>query len=512
MKMNSGDGERTAMLGYVPQYEIAASLIYEALLDGSLEWFRVADPDAGSLDDILIATTGKLDAYQVKWAEYTGAISYADFVRDGTTKKGDEKLSLFRQLTEGWADLNESYKERTVKVHLLHKLVPSSNPKAQIPMGETPPQHAHFQSFLKECWLDRSWCEIGLDQVGVDWKEVLLDLQRRSKFNDDQFLTFIRCCELEFNYKRPAETPVTNQGQARKKEDIGKIYNLLTKMAGGERRIIELSKDDMLDRLAWSHRFKHKFVHEFPIDRTYQEIEETVSSISDVLSQTKQGYVALLGSPGSGKSTTLTHTLKYKAGYKLVRYYAYVPDSTYQGRGEASTFLHDITLSLRNQGFRGESSGQPGSREEYLSLLGEQLQQAHEKWKNDDVVTIIMVDGLDHIQREQNPLQSLLSDLPPPNTVPEGVIFTLGSQTLELDDLSDMIKEHIRHEGRTIVISSLTRPKVYAAINEWPGCSELTDDNKRNIFEKSLGHPLSLVYLLQLITSVSRQHHVDQIA
>jgi hypothetical protein len=503
MSTNSGDGERTAMLGYVPQYEIAASLIYEALLDGSLEWFRVADPDAGSLDDILIATTGKLDAYQVKWAEYTEAISYADFVRDGTTKKGDEKLSLFRQLTEGWVDLNDNYKERTVKVHLLHKLVPSSNPKAQIPVGETPPQHVHFQSFLKECWFDRSWCETGLDKAVVGWKEALLDLQRRSNFNDDQFLNFIRCCELEFNYKRPTEIPVTNQGQARKQEDIGKIYNLLTKMAGGERRIIELSKDDMLDRLAWSHRFKHKFVHEFPIDRTYQEIEETVSSISDVLSQTKQGYVALLGSPGSGKSTTLTHTLKYKAGYKLVRYYAYVPDSTYQGRGEASTFLHDITLSLRNHGFRGESSGQPGSREEYLSLLGEQLQQAHEKWKKDDVVTIVMVDGLDHIQREQNPLQSLLSDLPSPNTVPEGVIFILGSQTLELDDLSDMIKEHVKHEGRTIVISPLTRPNVYAAINEWPGCSELTDDNRRKIFEKSLGHPLSLVYLLQFITGSS---------
>uniref|UniRef100_UPI0039A32D21 hypothetical protein n=1 Tax=Thaumasiovibrio sp. DFM-14 TaxID=3384792 RepID=UPI0039A32D21 len=509
--INSGDGERTAMLGYVPQYEIAAGLIYEALLDGSLEWFRVADPDAGSLDDILIATTGKLDAYQVKWAEYVGAISYADFVRDSSTKQGDEKLSLFRQLAEGWKHLNENYKERTVKVHLLHKLVPSSNPKAQIPLGDKAPQHAHFQSFLKECWFDRRWCETGFEKVAVCWKEALLDLQKRSNFNDDQFLNFICCCELEFNYKRPADIPITNQGQARKQEDIEKIYTLLTKMAGGERRIIELSKDDMLDRLAWSHRFKHKFVHEFPIDRTYQEIEETVGSISDVLSQTKQGYVALLGSPGSGKSTTLTHTLKYKAGYKLVRYYAYVPDSTYQGRGEATTFLHDITLSLRNHGFRGESSGQPGSREEYLSLLGEQLQQAHEKWKNDGVTTIIMVDGLDHIQREQNPLQSLLSDLPPPNTVPDGVIFVLGSQTLELNDLSDTIKEHVSHESRTIVISPLTRTNVYAAINEWSGCSELTDDNKKKIFEKSLGHPLSLVYLMQFITGCSGRDYDDAI-
>ena len=503
MSTNSGDGERTAMLGYVPQYEIAANLIYEALLEGNLEWFRVADPDAGSLDDILIATAGKLNAYQVKWAEYTGTISYADFVRDSTTKNGDEKLSLFRQLTEGWAHLNENYKERTVNVHLLHKLVPSSNSKAEIPLGETPPKHPHFQAFLKECWFDRSWCESGLDEVSVCWKEILEDLKSRSGFNDDEFLKFIPCCELEFNYRRPSETPITNQGQARKQEDIGKIYNLLTQMAGGERRIIELSKNDMLDKLAWIHRFKHKFVHEFPIDRTYQEIEETVNAISDVLSQKKHGYIALLGSPGSGKSTTLTHTLKYKAGYKLVRYYAYVPDSTYQGRGEATTFLHDITLSLRNHGFRGESSGQPGSREEYLSLLGEQLQQAHEKWKHDDVITIIMVDGLDHIQREQNPLQSLLSDLPPPSTIPDGVIFILGSQTLELTDLSDAIKEHVRKENRTIVISPLTRSNVYEAINRWPGCSELTDDNKRLIFENSLGHPLSLVYLLQFVIGSS---------
>ncbi|NQY26166.1 MAG: hypothetical protein HRT92_03200 [Piscirickettsiaceae bacterium] len=503
MSTNSGDGERIAMLGYVPQYEIAASLIYEALLDGSLEWFRVADPEAGSLDDILIATTGNLDAYQVKWAEFTGVISYKDFVRDGATKNGGIKFSLFRQLAEGWVNLNDYYKERVVKVHLLHKLVPSSKTSAKVPVGKTPPKHPHFQAFLKDCWLDRTWCNLGIDGVAEGWKETLLDLQSRSGFNDADFLKFIPCCELEFNYRRPSERPITNQGQARKQEDIGKIYNLLTKMAGGEQRIIEISKDDMLDHLAWSHRFKHKFIHEFPIDRVYQEIEKTVDAISDILSQTNQGYITLLGAPGSGKSTTLTQTLKYKSGYKLVRYYAYVPDSAYQGRGEANTFLHDITLSLRNHGFCGEGSGQPGSREEYLSLLGEQFQQANEKWRHDGVVTIIMVDGLDHIQREQNPLQSLLSDLPSPNTIPDGVIFILGSQTLELTDLSDAIKEHVKKEGRTIIISPLTRSNVYKAIDEWPSCSELTDDNKREIFEKSLGHPLSLVYLLQFLSENS---------
>ena len=200
-KFNSGDGERTAMLGYVPQYEIAASLIYEVLLDGSLDWFRVADPNAGSLDDILIATTGKLDAYQVKWAEFTGIISYSDFVRDHKTKKGDVKPSLLRQLAEGWLQLTAQHKERSIKVHLLHKLVPSSNPKAKIPLGEIQPKHAHFQSFLKECWLDRSWCQSGLDAVPESWKETLFDLKKRLGFDNEELLKFIPCCELELDRK-----------------------------------------------------------------------------------------------------------------------------------------------------------------------------------------------------------------------------------------------------------------------------------------------------------------------
>lgn len=502
-KTKSGDGERTAMLGYVPQYEIAANLIYETLMDESLEWFRVADPDAGSLDDIVIATTGKLDAYQVKWTEFTREISYSDFVRETTTKKGNKKPSLFRQLAEGWKIFYVNYKEKAVTVHLLHKLIPSSNTQAEIPLGKILPEHPHFQAFLKECWLDRSWCHTGIDEAPMCWKETLMDLKRRSGFNEADFLKFTSYCDLEFNYKLPSDLPGTNRGQARKQEDVIKIYNLLTKMAGGERRIIEMSKGDMLDNLGWGYRFKHKFVHEFPINQAYQEITETVGAISDILSKKSRGYIALLGSPGAGKSTTLTQTLKYKSGYKLVRYYAYVPDSAYQGRGEANTFLHDITLSLRNHGYRGESSGHPGSRDEYLSLLGEQLQQANEKWRSDGLITIIMVDGLDHIQREQNPLQSLLSDLPPPNTIPDGVIFFLGSQTLELTDLSDAIKEHVKQESRTIVLSPLTRPNVYKIITEWPGCSELTNDNKRKVFEKSHGHPLSLVYFLQFFTERS---------
>ncbi len=72
MTTKPGEGERRAVGGYRPQYLVSASLILEALEQGDLEWIRVADPSAGRVDDMQIATTGRIDAYQVKWARYGG--------------------------------------------------------------------------------------------------------------------------------------------------------------------------------------------------------------------------------------------------------------------------------------------------------------------------------------------------------------------------------------------------------------------------------------------------------
>ena len=503
-KTKSGDGERVAMLGYVPQYEIAAGIIYKALVNGTFEWAKVADPEAGSLDDIQVATTGRLDAYQVKWAEFTGTISFNDLIRDSNSKE-IEKPSLYKQLSEGWNNFKKIYPERKVIVHLVHKLLPSSNASAKLPISEPPPKHPHFQSFLKDCWLDRTWCDKGLTAAPAVWKSALSKLKDISGFDDASFLDFIQSCELEFNYRLLGDATIKNQLEIREKADIDQIYILLTKMAGGEKRLIKLSKDELLEKLSWDHRFKYKFVHEFPITKTYQELTETVDKISTLLSKQNKGYLALLGAPGSGKSTTLTNTLKYRQGYKLIRYYAFVPDSTYQGRGESNSFLHDVTLSLKNFGFLGNKGAQPQSREEYLHLFGQQLVQANEKWVNDGVTTIIMIDGLDHIQREQNPSHSLLADLPHPNTIPEGVIFILGSQTLKLDNLSEAISLHLEKNERIIDISPLGRKQAHKIIDMWPNCSHLDIDYKKVIYKKSGGHPLSLVYFLQLVSENSEQ-------
>lgn len=492
----AGDGERIAMLGYVPQYQLAAKFVYEALLGGKLEWFKVADPEAKTLDDIQISTTECIYAYQVKWSEYVkDEFSFNDFIRDEKNKE-----SLFKQLVSGWVAIRKTNPDRRVIVHLLHRQVPSANPSAKVPSKDTNSSDNHFQKFLKECWVDRAWAETSIESAPENWQPAILKLKQISGLDEDQFLNFVLVCNLEFNYKIERNNALASPSINRESKDKDQIYKLILEMAGGEVKKIKCDRNQLLTKLSWIHRFQHKFVHEFPIINSYEPISQTINELNDHLSRQKKGYLALLGPPGSGKSTTLTETLKYTNDHRIVRYYAYVPDSPFQARGEANSFLNDITMSLKNHGFYGGTNRSAQSRSELLGLLGEQFVEANLQWEIDGIVTAILIDGLDHIQREQSPQHSLLQDLPHPGSIPDGVIIILGSQTLQLHGLSDAIKIHIEHQNRQVTISPLNRQESFNVINRWPINRVVSTDETTAIFEKSSGHPLSLAYILQIIS------------
>jgi hypothetical protein len=74
-----GEGERRAVGGYGNQYRVAGLLIVDGIDD--LEWIRIADPAAGRVDDIQVATPGRLDAHQVKWGRTSGPVTWRSLLR-----------------------------------------------------------------------------------------------------------------------------------------------------------------------------------------------------------------------------------------------------------------------------------------------------------------------------------------------------------------------------------------------------------------------------------------------
>lgn len=234
-------------------------------------------------------------------------------------------------------------------------------------------------------------------------------------------------------------------------------------------------------------------------ERLYRPISGTVSGIEVALQVFQGGYLALVGTPGSGKSTTLTQMVRYRPGHRVIRYYAFVRGDTALGRGEAEAFLSDVTLAIRRSGIDAttHASGLPETRAELADLLGRQLAVLHEDWRTNGVKTLILVDGLDHIEREQRPEHSLLDALPSPSDVPDGVLFVLGSQTVGIEALATGVRSQLAEAGRTLTMHRLNRrDAIDIATSSLPG-EAVADLDLDAVWSASAGHPLALAYLMK---------------
>jgi hypothetical protein len=503
----SSSGERAAIIGYSAQYRIAAELIYSALTAGVLEWVALADPDAGRVDDIQVASSGRLDAYQVKWSEQIGSLSFNDL----TSGKGDAALAsskgLIGQLAGGWHKLKQTHPARRVIVHLVARDIASTH--APISHDDSTISKPNLQGFLTDCWVDRSWSTQGFDACPTGWSPALNELKGASGIDESAFMSLVRDCELEFGYS--LQSASSTRDGLRQAEDIETLSTFLFRTVGADKREIRIERDELLRRLGWAERFAQRFTHDFKIDRLYQPISTTINDLESALNKHKHGYLALLGTPGSGKSTTLTHTLRYRTGYRVVRYYAYVPDSFVQGRGEAASFLQDMVLALKSRGFHGGKS-QAKTFEELLDKFSQQLAELHDSWLSDGVLTLILVDGLDHIEREQKPIRSLLEVLPHPDSLPEGVLFILGSQTLELGGLLPAVKSQLKADStRVMSMRPLARSQVFNMIDEAALPVALTPAQKEQTFRLCDGHPLATSYLIRILADASELSAIDAI-
>lgn len=494
-------GERRAVRGYAAQYRVAAEIIYDALLEGDLEWVRVADPEAGRIDDVQLARTARLDAYQIKWSEYEGRVTLAELEREVGDASNPTPAPM-AQLADGWERLRALYPDRAVHVHYLARSSASTNDSTGGPVsGAHPP---HLQAFLRIAFPVRAqWLRAG-STVGADWAEPIERLRQASGLDAHRFAACIPFCHFDLGFRLTDPANDADRTQTRRVADLEDLARYLFNTVADDRGLIQIERSDLLKSLGWERRLDLRFRHDFPVDEhLYRPVRATVAELDTAFRSTRAGYIALVGPPGSGKSTTLTQVLRYRPGCRVVRYYVFVRDDPRQGRGEAAAFLHDLCLSLRDivqamaQPRRNRAF--PDTRDELLVELGYLLGELHDDWTRSGVATLILVDGLDHIEREQKPIRALFDDLPAPEQVPEGVLFVLGTQPVGLEARSPRIraiKAHLEESGRTITMARLERRAVYEITATAVPPENLPEGALERIDQLSDGHPLALLYLL----------------
>ncbi|WP_127783653.1 ATP-binding protein [Rhodococcus sp. X156] len=315
----------------------------------------------------------------------------------------------------------------------------------------------------------------------------------------DQFPHFLRDFEFTFVPLDHSELVST-----RESADLSHVAGVLQSVVVDPARPVELTRTELMQRLGWADRVKYQNPHRFPVPETYTANIAARTALEHALERHTNGYLALIGPPGSGKST-LVESLAVPG--RLVRYYAFVPDAPdpFSGRGEAQSFMHDLSLALEEAGLHRNGFGSEllGQRE----VLFDQLARAGDRFAEDGVRTTIIVDGLDHIPREQNPTRSLLDELPSPAALRDGVCILIGSQTTSILPLS--IRDALDDDERIVEVPPLSSREVEAIATLAGVADWLAPGQVSSLVDRSEGHPLVLTYMIQDLRALESAADVD---
>lgn len=486
IKLMKTSGEVAAIFGYNRQYDVFATEIYNSLLNNELEWVEFAGLASGKLDDVLIGCKDEIKAYQVK--DISGNLSYQKLIFSDTE-------SILLGCYKGWKQLSEAYPNKLISAKYISNEKPSQNDKITKFQGSIKPS---FSEFLASFWNPLRDGDLTHEAIPEVWFDVFNELQHELNANSTNLVAFIKSFEFvlnnDFNYSQKAES------NYQRNLDIEKISKHIFRTIGTHGST-KFDKAQFLKEFGLLSRYETHFRHSFFVDEDhYQPIVETITKLTSVIDKTHNGYIAIIGNAGSGKSTLLTKWIKDRKE-KVLRYYAYV-NKEMNGeagyRGEAEIFLKDLLIQIRENRF----SPQENLPSATIPDLQKELHRELQKLQHEQRKVFILVDGLDHIEREQKVNKSLIDILPSPDQVPENIYFILGSRTTKnLDNLPERIKLSLEKDDRTIVIDPLSLIQTSNLIES----HKITLDQRqlKRLHYNTKGHPLFLRYTIEELSKVN---------
>ena len=257
----------------------------------------------------------------------------------------------------------------------------------------------------------------------------------------------------------------------------------------------------MLDEIFLRAQRRFILPQVFPVEKErFVEVSAFHSTLFSALTAHSAGYIVITGLPGSGKSTSLSEffeTLEKDRGFAVCRYYCFVKpnDDAARRRVEAETLRVNL-LSALHQQFPEELDRRYDYSEqrftEVLAELGNSLSAQGRK-------LVILIDGLDHAERDPLVRESVLHALP--TALPTGVLVVVGTQ--ELKNWEPLALREGR-EQRHVPIELFTVAQTRLYLVEKQG---LVLDNAwvERIHGKSHGLPLYLRYVAEWL----REHNGD---
>lgn len=438
-----------------------------------------------AIDDIVVFTGQRVRAVQAKYAVDPLAV----YVPDDFTDKSSP--TYFGKYADGWRQARVDHPGFQLSVELL-------------------------SNRSRDSELDRV---IGAD--GIFTADFIAGKQRKEakQFRDklvkvcgfvgagadEQFQTFLKAFHFQLGQRSLADLRGHLQGEVLDHE-LGisdrAVFHELKELI--ERHAIDLHEPitrTELDQIFRKAQGRFLLPQVFPVDSAhFVEVPSFGDALREKIEATDRGYIVVTGLPGSGKSTSLSeffNGLAKDKRFAICRYFCFVSpdDDASRLRLEAEALRINLLSELHRQ-FQDLLDRTFDYSEhrfsEVLTELGQILGSKDQK-------LVILLDGLDHAERDPLVRESVLRALP--TALPSGVVAVVGTQ--ELKHWQPLALQEGR-EQRHVPIPLFTLSETRTFLLEKHGLT-LDEQWIGRIHRKSLGLPLYLRYVAAWL----REHDGD---
>lgn len=477
---------RSLREGFEYQDYVAALFLLDMITPGC-DVLRVwVESETGvHVDDIQVERLTGMEFYQVKCAmRRSAAYSFADLLE----KRTERSRSILQKFATSWEDLKALDKPVTLRLY--------SN---RIPSGE----ENDLEDALDGARLKRTFI------TGRRFKAVRNQWLEQTGFSNQDLEQFVDALRFDLKQRELEDLEMEVQKQLR---SLGISVDKDTLLLGqcqkwARERIDPIESEHVRRLLGLPEAWGDVLSQEFPVKEAHfvllRDLQEQLESL---ITTVDGGYIVLTGKPGSGKSTFLQHYANYRRsefGERIVKYFCFVriSDPRAPERISADAFIRSMIHQLHEEFpevFQAYRYYERSTKKfiEMLQLLGQRAAEG-------EVGKVVMiVDGLDHVERlGKEGTAQLLSEVLP-HAVPRGIVFIISAQAerylpsfvLGYGTTTKLTLTGFDLEETTEYL--LQRRKVAEVLEQRVG-STLTELQIEQIHRKTGGLPLYLRYIAE---------------